>query len=134
MRQLRDILRGCIATYLAGTFLIFVAEIPGRLRGPSVFDLGETFVLLAVYGAVFAFFASLIVVGIWLVLAMNKTIVIFPIAPVVAGFLFCGLGFLLAGKAGLVVGFGLGAIAGVHFWYWAFGRVWQVSMQFSRSD
>ena len=130
MKQFRDILRGALATYLFGTFLFFVAELPMVLQGPSMFSLGETFMILAVYGAMFAFFATLLVLLLWVILAANQTTVAFPVAPFVAGVIFCGLGWLLAGSVGLVVGFALGAIAGVHFWYWAFGRVWDVQMRF----
>lgn len=130
MAQLKDILRGCVATYVAGTFLLFITELPSALTLPSMFTLWESLLLFVVYGAFFAFFTTLIVLLIWLVLASRKATISFPWAPFSGGAILCWLGLLLAGKSGLVVGFALGALAGIYFWYWAFGRVWDVRMGF----
>lgn len=131
MAQFRDILRGCFATYVAGTLLLFIAELPSAFFGSAVFDLGETLVILMIYGALLALLLTVIVLGIWLVLAIMQAEVVFPVAPIVATVLISipmiaelGLG------AGLLVGVFFGGFAGIHFWYWAFGRIWQVEMGF----
>ena len=130
MGQIKDILRGCFATYLAGTLLLFIAELPSAFFGTAVFDLGQTLGILMVYGALLAILLTVIVLAIWLVLAIMQAEVIFPVAPVVATFLISipmiaefGLG------TGLIIGVFFGGFAGSHFWYWAFGRVWQVEMR-----
>ena len=130
--QFKDILRGCFATYVAGTLLLFVAELPSAIFGDATFGLGETLVILMVYGAMLAFLLTLIVLFVWLILAFIQAEVVFPVAPAVAIALISlpmiaevGLG------AGLLLGVFFGGLAGTHFWYWAFGRVWQVEMGFS---
>ena len=133
MRQVLDILRGCFATYVAGTVLLFVSELPSALTGPSVFTIWESAIIFAVYGALFAVIATLIVLVLWLILASFKTVVRFPLAPFCGGLIFCWLGLLIGGEIGFVVGFVLGGIAGIHFWYWAFGRIWDVQLRLRSS-
>jgi hypothetical protein len=131
--QFRDILRGCFATYVAGTLLLFIAELPSAFLGTSVFHLGETLVILTFYGALLAILLTLIVLAIWLVLATLKAEVIFPVAPIVATLLISIPMIAESGLAsGLLLAVFFGGFAGIHFWYWAFGRVWQVEMGFNK--
>lgn len=133
MAQFRDILRGCFATYVAGTLLLFIAELPSAFFGTAVSNLGETLVILMFYGALLAILLTLIVLAIWLVLATLQAEVIFPVAPIVATLLISIPMIAESGLAsGLLLGVFFGSFVGMHFWYWAFGRVWQVEMGFNK--
>ena len=130
MRQFKDILRGCIATYFVGVFLFLATEVPSILMGRAIFDMWSTLVLFAVYGAALAIPTTLIILVIWGALAARDTIVQFLAAPCVAALIFGALAVAMADINGLVFGVFSGALAGLHFWYWAFGRAWKVRMHF----
>ncbi|WP_131802561.1 hypothetical protein [Yoonia litorea] len=131
---MKDILRGCFATYVAGTALLFVAEIPAAIMGNAIFGLTESLFILVFYGALLAALLTLIILAIWLCLAFLQIQVLFPVAPLVAAVLISLPMTAEAGVPGFLLGVFFGALAGVHFWFWAFGTVWRQEMRFGATS
>ena len=121
------ILRGCLACYVVGLFLI---------GGPILYwsyltdfdDLVLHFVWVAGVGAFLAGMISVVVALIWTVLAMAQVGVHFIWVPVFTALLTGSLmGFT-------VVSLFLGAIFGLTFWLGAFGLTSRVVIGFQNSS
>lgn len=132
--QYLKVLRGCLAAYATGVFLLWLEALWNKLMGiDSVLSLWSSLFFLALVGVFIAAFITCIVLIIWALLAKRRVMVSFWVSPLVGVATLLALTISSMGLLGIIFSLLFGGLIGVVFWLAAFGSNRKVIIQFSNA-